>query len=179
MDDQLEHPIQQAVAALSDGRLKGRLTASPTPGLPTVSPMTPSSGRSTICRRWSAISAHAGEPLAEATAVLVVELRHHSFNRLVQAENGIAPAWCEATGLRQLTPDSIADAWFADRLTHDPFQWEHPIQQAVAALSDGRLKGGGGGYLQRLPRDRAVSILSTTKPPIFPCIPAATRWRSR
>ncbi len=41
------------------------------------------------------------------------------------------PRLGEAIGLRQLTPDSIADAWFADRLTHDPFQWAQRNLQEV------------------------------------------------
>ncbi|HCU0658053.1 TPA: FAD-NAD(P)-binding protein, partial [Klebsiella quasipneumoniae] len=52
------------------------------------------------------------------------------FQLIVHELEYAAPAWCEATGLRQLTPDSIADAWFADRLTHDPFQWaQHNLQE--------------------------------------------------
>ena len=53
------------------------------------------------------------------------------FELVVQELEYAAPAWCEATGLRQLTPDSIAEAWFADRLTHDPFQWAQRNLQEV------------------------------------------------
>ncbi len=37
------------------------------------------------------IDKYPSEATAEATAVRVVELRHHGFNRLMQAQNGIAP----------------------------------------------------------------------------------------
>ncbi len=53
------------------------------------------------------------------------------FELVVQELEYAAPAWCEATGLRQLTPDSIAEAWFAGRLTHDPFQWAQRNLQEV------------------------------------------------
>ena len=37
------------------------------------------------------IDKHPGEALAEATAVLVVELRHHGFDRFMQTKYGVAP----------------------------------------------------------------------------------------
>ncbi len=54
-----------------------------------------------------------------------------SFELIVKELEYAAPDWSEAIGLRQLTPDSIADAWFADRLTHDPFQWAQRNLQEV------------------------------------------------
>lgn len=53
------------------------------------------------------------------------------FELIVKELEYAAPDWSEAIGLRQLTPDSIADAWFADRLTHDPFQWAQRNLQEV------------------------------------------------
>lgn len=53
------------------------------------------------------------------------------FELIVKELEYAAPGWSEAIGLRQLTPDSIADAWFADRLTHDPFQWAQRNLQEV------------------------------------------------
>lgn len=53
------------------------------------------------------------------------------FELIVKELEYAAPDWSEAIGLRQLTPDSIADARFADRLTHDPFQWAQRNLQEV------------------------------------------------
>ena len=45
------------------------------------------------------------------------------FSLIVQELQHAAPGWCEQIALEQLTADTFADAWFAERKKHDPFAW--------------------------------------------------------
>lgn len=53
------------------------------------------------------------------------------FGLMVEELERADPPWCEKIALRSVNADTFADAWFADRQQHQPFQWAEQNLQEV------------------------------------------------
>ncbi len=98
---------------------------------PDVTPRRAAGGRFYCPIPWEPLEIATPAALEAAIAEGSDALLNRIFELIVKELEYAAPDWSEAIGLRQLMPDSIADAWFADRLTHDPFQWAQRNLQEV------------------------------------------------